>query len=268
MELEGKSAIVTGATQGIGREIAFLLAKQGASVTTADIKLKEAQDTAQIIESRGGRALASHVDVSKGDQVEAMVSFTVEAFGSVDLLVNDAGISISSLILDTTEEDFDLMWQVNVKGQFLCAQEVAKAMIRQGSGGRIINISSGSAINARVEGGAYCASKAGLEQLTRVMAMELAEQGINVNAVSPGFTDRADGPNPYAPPAYRQSMLSHIPQGRAGVPREIAQVVLFLATPGISEHIIGEIIHMDGGYSAGKFGLKGHGNTGLLKPRS
>jgi len=234
MELEGKSAIVTGATQGIGREIAFLLAKQGASVTTADIKLKEAQDTAQIIESRGGRALASHVDVSKGDQVEAMVSFTVEAFGSVDLLVNDAGISISSLILDTTEEDFDLMWQVNVKGQFLCAQEVAKAMIRQGSGGRIINISSGSAINA----------------------------------VSSGFTDRADGPNPYAPPAHRQSMLSHIPQGRAGVPREIAQVVLFLATPGISEHIIGEIIHMDGGYSAGKFGLKGHGNTGLLKPRS
>ena len=256
MELQGKNAIVTGSGKGIGREIALHLAASGASVAVADIDLVAAKAVAQEIQGRGGRALPIHVDVSNSQQVGAMVSETLDTFGSIDILVNNAGIGLNALVVETSDEDLDRVLGVNLKGQFLCSRETAKAMIRQGKGGRIVNISSSAGDNARVEGGAYCASKAGVIQLTKVLSLELGQHGINVNAVSPGLTDTVAGPNVSATKAYREAFLSQVSLGRAAQAGDIAQAVLFLASPQ-SSYITGEVIHVDGGYAAGKLTVRG-----------
>jgi len=256
MELQGRCAIVTGGGRGIGREIALMLASHGASITVADLDPYHGKAVAEEINSQGGSALSVRVDVSCNDQVEAMVSSSVKAFGSLYILVNNAGIGQNALVVDTTEEDWDRILTVNLKGQFLCSRDAAKVMIRQGIGGRIVNIASTAADNGRVEGAAYCASKAGVVQLTKVLAMELGAHNINVNAVSPGLTDTTDAPNINASPAYRSAFLSQVSLGRAGQAKEIAQTVLFLASPQ-ANFITGEVIHVDGGYSAGKLTVRG-----------
>ena len=256
MELQGRSAIVTGGGRGIGREIALILASCGASVTVADLDPDHGKAVAEEINNQGGSALSVEVDVSSNDQVETMVSSSIKAFGSLYILVNNAGIGQNALVVDTTEEDWDRILTVNLKGQFLCSRETAKVMIRQGIGGRIINIASTAADNGRVQGAAYCASKAGVVQLTKVLAMELGSHNINVNAVSPGLTDTTDAPNINASSAYRSAFLSQVSLGRAGQAKEIAQTVLFLASPQ-ANFITGEVIHVDGGYSAGKLTVRG-----------
>ena len=251
MRIKGMNAIVTGAGKGIGREIALHFARSGASVAVADLDFESATAVARTIQEQGGRAVPIHVDISDSGQVKAMVSTTVEALGSVDILVNNAGIGHSASVMDTTDEDLDRVLGVNLKGTFFCSRETAKGMVRKGSGGRIINISSSAGDNARLDAGAYCASKAGVLQLTRVLAMELGQYGINVNAVSPGLTDTVSGPNVSASSAYRESFLAQVSLDRAAHPADIAQAVLFLASPQ-SSYITGQVIHVDGGYSAGK----------------
>ena len=170
MDLSGKSAIVTGSGSGIGRQIASTLAIQGASVTIADFNFQGAAETLRRIEESGGTARAVETDVSDSGQVDDLVASTAAAYGAVDILVNNAGFGFNSRIVDMLEEDWDRVLAVNLKGQFLCSRAAARLMIEQRSGGRIVNIASTAAANARYEGGAYCAAKAGVVQLTKVLA--------------------------------------------------------------------------------------------------
>ena len=173
MNLSGKSAIVTGSASGIGREIAMTLAANGAAVTVADINLEGAEAVAGEIRAAGGSASAVRVNVTDSSQVAGVVSDAANANGSLDILVNVAGFGFNSPIVDMLEDDWDRVLGVNLKGQFLCSQAAARTMIKQGTGGRIVNIASTAANNARYAGGAYCAAKAGVVQLTRVLALEL-----------------------------------------------------------------------------------------------
>lgn len=254
MSLSGKSAIVTGSASGIGREIALTLAADGASITVADRNLEGAEAVArQIIES-GGAARAAQVDVTNSGQVDAAVESAAEAYGSLDILVNVAGFGFNSPIVDMREEDWDLVLGVNLKGQFLCARAAARRMIQQGNGGRIVNIASTAANNARYAGGAYCAAKAGVVQLTKVLALELGEYDITVNAVGPGFTETPATVE--SSDEYRSNFLAQVPAGRSGRTSDIANAVLFLASPA-SEYVNGQTIYVDGGYSAGKLTVRG-----------
>ena len=254
MTLSGKSAIVTGSASGIGREIALTLAADGASVTVADRNLEGAETVAGQISDCGGTARAALVDVTDSGQVDAVVEGAEAAYGSVDILVNVAGFGFNSPIVDMREEDWDLVLGVNLKGQFLCARAAARRMIRQGNGGRIVNIASTAANNARYAGGAYCAAKAGVVQLTKVLALELGEYGITVNAVGPGFTETPATVE--SSDEYRSNFLAQVPAGRAGRTSDIANAVLFLASPA-AEFVNGQAIYVDGGYSAGKLTVRG-----------
>ena len=254
MNLSGKSAIVTGSASGIGREIALTLAAEGASVTVADRNLEGAEAVAGQITASGGTARAAQVDVTDSEQVDAAIEGAAAAYGSLDILVNVAGFGFNSPIVDMLEEDWDLVLGVNLKGQFLCARAAARRMIQQGSGGRIVNIASTAANNARYAGGAYCAAKAGVVQLTKVMALELGEHGITVNAVGPGFTETPATVE--SSDEYRSNFLAQVPAGRSGRTSDIANAVLFLASPS-AEYVSGQAIYVDGGYSAGKLTVRG-----------
>lgn len=254
MSLSGKSAMVTGSASGIGREIALTLAAEGASVTVADRNLEGAEAVASQIAESGGAARAVLVDVTDSGQVDAMVASTVVAYDSVDILVNVAGFGFNSPIVDMREEDWDLVLGVNLKGQFLCCRAAGRRMIEQGTGGRIVNIASTAANNARYAGGAYCAAKSGVVQLTKVLALELGEYGITVNAVGPGFTETPATVE--SPDEYRANFLAQVPAGRAGRTSDIANAVLFLASPS-AEYVNGQAIYVDGGYSAGKLTVRG-----------
>ena len=254
MELEGKSAIVTGAASGLGREIALTLAAAGAAVTVADVNLAGAEAVARRIATGGGAARAAAVDVADSGTVEAMVAAAAAAYGSVDVLVNNAGYALNAPVVDMSEQDWDTVLAVNLKGQFLCCRAVGRRMLAQGTGGRIINIASTAAGNARYAGAAYGAAKAGVVQLTRTLALELGDHGITVNAVGPGFTETPATVE--SSEEYRRNFLAQVPAGRAGQPADIAHAVRFLASPG-SEYINGQIIYVDGGYSAGKLTVRG-----------
>ena len=254
MELENKAAIVTGSASGIGREIALTLAAHGASMTVADRNLQGAEAVAGEIQASGGTARAAQVDVTNKGQVASTVDAAVGAHGSLDIFVNVAGFGFNSLILDMAEEDWDRVLEVNLKGQFLGCQAAGRRMVEQGTGGRIVNIASTAANNARYEGGAYCAAKAGVVQLTKVLALELGEFGITVNAVGPGFTETPATVE--TSDEYRTNFLEQVSAGRSGRPADIANAVLFLASPS-AEYVNGQVIYVDGGYSAGKLTVRG-----------
>ena len=252
--LAQKSAFVTGAASGIGREIALTLADNGAAVTVADRNLEGAEAVAADITGAGGRALAVRVDVTDSSQVAAGIEAAADSFGSLDALVNVAGFGFNSPIVEMLEDDWDRVLGVNLKGQFLCSQAAARRMISQGTGGRIVNIASTAANNARYAGGAYCAAKAGVVQLTKVLALELGEYGITVNAVGPGFTETPATVE--STEEYRDNFLAQVPAGRSGRTSDIANAVLFLASPS-AEYVNGQVIYVDGGYSAGKLTVRG-----------
>ena len=254
MSLSGKSAMVTGSASGIGREIALALAGDGAAVTVADVNAAGAEAVAAQIRESGGAATAARVDVTDSGQVDAAVESAVAAFGSLDILVNVAGFGFNSPIVEMLEEDWDRVLGVNLKGQFLCARAAARRMIAQGTGGRIVNIASTAANNARYAGGAYCAAKAGVVQLTKVLALELGEYGITVNAVGPGFTETPATAESSG--EYRGNFLAQVPTGRSGRTADIANAVLFLASPA-AEYVNGQALYVDGGYSAGKLTVRG-----------
>ena len=254
MSLEGKSAVVTGSASGIGREIALTLAANGASVTVADRNLEGAETVARQIAESGGTAQAAQADVTVSAQVDSLVASAFGAYGSLDVLVNVAGFGFNSPIVDMSEDDWDLVLGVNLKGQFLCARAAARRMLEQGTGGRIINIASTAANNARYAGGAYCAAKAGVVQFTKVLALELGGHGITANAVGPGFTETPATVE--SSDEYRTNFLAQVPAGRSGRTSDIANAVLFLASPE-AEYVNGQAIYVDGGYSAGKLTVRG-----------
>jgi NAD(P)-dependent dehydrogenase (short-subunit alcohol dehydrogenase family) len=245
MKLLNKTAIVTGSRRGIGKAIALSLAKEGANVIICDVSQEECQKVADEIHAAGGKALAIKCDVTTKTEILTMVDKTISEFGRVDILVNNAATGVIKAFVRLTEEDWDRTFAVNVRGAFLCSQAAAKNMIKNG-GGRIINISS---VASGGGGGAtplmapYIASKGGLKSLTEAMAIELAVFGINVNAICPGTIDSGA-----VPESMKERSLKTVPKGRMGRPEEIANMVVYLASPE-ADYITGSIIVVDGGSS-------------------
>ncbi len=254
MDLDGKVAVVTGGASGIGRAIATALAIRGATIAIADVDQSLAMETSQALEAEDYVTGIFMCDVSDKAQVERLFDGVVTTYGHVDILVNNAGKGHNSKVIDLTEQEWDTVLAVNLKGPFLCSQAAARKMIEQGKGGRIINITSTAGENARVNSAAYSASKAGLIQFTRTLAMELGADGITVNAVGPGLTLH-ESPI-WTPPseAYQKAFIEQTPMGRTGTPQDVAQAVTFLASDEAS-YITGQTIFVDGGYSSGKLSV-------------
>lgn len=245
MKLAGKVAIVTGASQGIGLACAQRLVREGARVMLADVREEGAAAAAGL----GEAARFVRADVGIKAEVDAMLAATLEAFGHVDILVNNAGVTHAAGFLDLAEEDFDRVLRVNLKSMFLCSQAVAREMVKRGSG-CIVNMSSVNAELTIPNQVPYVVSKGGVNQLTRVAAIALAEYGIRVNAVGPGtilteLARQAVLGNPEA----RHTILSRTPLRRCGEPEEIAAIVAFLASDDAS-YITGQTLYADGGRMA------------------
>jgi 3-oxoacyl-(acyl-carrier-protein) reductase len=244
MILRGKVAVVTGAGQGIGRGIAVKLAEKGADVVVSDIKAQTARQTAKEVKALGGRTLAVEVDVAQRSQVENMVTNVVAELGKIDILVNNAGIARSATLLKLTDEAWDQVLDVNLKGIFYATQAVAPHMI-EARYGKIINISSIYGRTGAVGDSNYVASKAGIVGFTKSVARELARHNINVNAILPGMVDTPllQG----IPDEYLRPMIKEIPLRRVGTPEDIGHVVAFLASDEAS-YITGATIEVTGGW--------------------
>ena len=245
MRLEGKVAIVTGAGQGIGRAIALTLAKEGAAVVVNDINLKSAKEVAEEIKSQGGKAVPIKADASNGEEVNTLVEKTVNKFKKIDILVNNAGTAKLTPTVELTEAEWDSTIDVDLKGQFLCSQAVAKHMIKQ-KRGKIVNIASLAAHIGTPGLVAYSASKGGVIQLTKVLAVEWGKHNITVNAVSPGLTmtELVKAVFKERPDVFEG--VERIPLKRLAMPEDIANAVLFLASSE-SDYITGQVIIVDGG---------------------
>lgn len=248
--LEGRVALITGAGNGIGRACAERFARDGAQVAVADIVSAEGQGVANALRDAGHEAVFLQCDVSKSAEVRATVERTLDAFGAVDVLVNNAAIIKGIDFLEISEADFDAVLNVNLRGAFLMAQAVARQMVAQVKAGRrpgsIINMSSVNAVFAIANQVPYSVSKGGLNQLTKVMALSLAEHGIRVNAIGPGSINTRILKTVMTDEAARAKLLSRTPLGRIGEPEEIASVAAFLASDDAS-YITGQTIYADGG---------------------
>ncbi|WP_342512979.1 SDR family NAD(P)-dependent oxidoreductase [Sporosarcina sp. FSL K6-1522] len=247
MDLTGKVAVVTGGTQGIGRAITDALLESGAQVAVVDRAVNGVQVNDGL--------LAIQADVVQSDQVEVMVEKVVNHFGRVDILVNNAGISSMDYAVDIQESDWDRVMDVNAKGVYLCSQSVARVLQKQGQGGKIINISSQAGKNGYRLMGSYVASKHAVLGLTKVMALELAKDQINVNAVCPGIVETDMKRNERViggelrgldAEAIKAEDCSQVPLGRTATPQDIANVVVFLASK-YSDYMTGQGINVTGG---------------------
>ncbi|PHQ71950.1 MAG: dehydrogenase [Sneathiella sp.] len=243
MRLKDKVAIVTGAAQGIGYSIAELFVAEGATVYLADTNAAAVKIAADKL---GSSAISEVCDVSKRSDCVGLVADVVKAEGHLDILVNNAGILRTGDVLEISEEDFDAVLGVNLKGAFLLSQAAGKVMVKQTSGGSIINMSSVNALLTIPNILPYNVSKGGLNQLTRVMAVSLAQRGVRVNGIGPGSIATEMLEKVMEDDAARNAILSRTPMGRTGSPAEIAKVALFLASED-SSYITGQIIYADGG---------------------
>ncbi len=242
---DGKTAIVTGAGQGIGRALALGFAREGAAVVAGDLEAANAEDTARLVEAEGGRALGVAVDVSSYEHTRALVQAAVERFGGVDVLVNNAGVFPRAMLLEMDERVWDLVLDVNLKGTFLCSQAAARAMVERGRGGRILNIASASAFRAAPRATHYGASKAGIVAFTRNAAIELAPHRITVNAIAPGLTDTAQPRNGMTEEEIAAAG-GQIPLGRIAQPEDMLPTALFLCSEEAG-YVTGQTHHVNGG---------------------
>lgn len=250
--LKNKTALITGARRGMGRTHALTLAKYGAKVVVTDISQEDCEKVVEEIKKQGGEAIALKLDVTKKEEIESVVKQTVEKFGSLDILVNNAGVAEFKPFLELAEEDWNRTLDINLKGQFLCAQASARQMKKQG-GGTIVNIAS-VAMGQQGIGFAniahYCASKGGIAALTEALAVELAPFNIRVNGIAPGLIDTPMINTVKSDPKAMEVMLSRIPLHRAGRPQEVSELVAFLASNN-SSYMTGSIVVVDGGWLAG-----------------
>jgi len=241
--LEGKSALVTGASRGIGRAICLKLAAAGANVAGLDVLMDGLEETGKLVREQGVQFLPLQGDVSQSEQVQGCVAKVTETFGTLDILVNNAGITRDNLLIRMSDEDWNRVLAINLTGVFNGIKAAARPMAKQRSG-RIINIASVVGITGNAGQANYSASKAGVIGLTKTAARELASRNVGVNAVAPGFivTPMTDKLSEEA----RQALLAQIPACRLGEPEDVAGVVLFLAGPDAA-YITGQVIVVDGG---------------------
>lgn len=244
MKLDGKVAIVTGASRGIGKEIALALAKEGAHIiVNYSGSVDKANEVAEEIRAIGREAEAVKCNVAGANSVQEMVKATIEKFGKLDILVNNAGITRDNLLMRMKEEEWDDVINTNLKGVFLCTKAVTRQMMKQRSG-RIINIASIVGVMGNAGQANYVAAKAGVIGLTKTTARELASRGITVNAIAPGFitTDMTD----QLDEEVKEAMLKQIPLSKFGSGQDIAKAALFLASDD-ANYITGQTLHVDGG---------------------
>lgn len=243
MHLKGKTALVTGGAQGIGRAIALALARAGADVAVSDINLQKAGETAAEISALGVKSAAIEGNVANPESAQAMVDKAVSELGKLDILVNNAGITRDNLIMRMKEEDWDLVLDVNLKGSFNCAKAALKHMSKARTG-RIINIASVVGAMGNAGQANYVASKAGLIGLTKTIAREYSSRNVTSNAVAPGFIDTAM--TQALPEKVREELMKQIPLGRLGTAEDVAGAVKFLASDAAA-YITGQVIHVNGG---------------------
>ena len=248
MNLSGKVALITGSGQGIGKSIGTAFAREGATLVISDVIEERARDTAQALSADGGKVSHIRLDVADPASIEAAFGKIVATHGRLDVLVNNAGIGINAPFVDFKLADFELSLKINLTGAFLCGQAAAHQMLKQKSG-KIINIVSLSGQRGGMGRAGYGASKAGLELLTRVMAVELAAHGINVNAIAPGPIDTELSRVVHAAGGTRDAYLFLTPQHRYGDPDEIAHAAVFLASDQ-SAYVNGHTLNVDGGFGA------------------
>jgi len=249
-DLTGKTALVTGASRGIGLAASTALAEAGADVIVCSRQLAALGDVVKAIESTGRRGIAIQVDVSDPDSVRKMIDEEHRIFGKLDILVNCAGVISRKSALDWSVQDWEESIAVNLRGTFLCCQEAGRKMISRKDGGKIINVAS---LLSRIGVSnivPYASSKGGVASLTRSLAVEWAKYRINVNAVGPGYVRTEMTRALQEDPARSSTIVSRIPMGRWGTPHDLKGAFVFLASPA-SDYITGQIIYVDGGWSAG-----------------
>ncbi|MDI6738822.1 MAG: 3-oxoacyl-[acyl-carrier-protein] reductase [Candidatus Edwardsbacteria bacterium] len=243
MQLKDKTAIVTGAAQGIGKAIALALAKQGANVVVSDVNLEEAEKTAAEITALGTKSLAVKCNVADAGEVAELVKQAQQAFPTIDILVNNAGVTRDNLMMRMDEKDWDLVLNVNLKGAFLLTKAVTRIMMKQHSG-RIVNMASIIGVMGNAGQSNYAASKGGLIALTKSTAKEFASRNITCNAVAPGFIETAMTAK--LTEEAKETYKKGIPLARFGVPEDVAGAVLFLVSDAAA-YVTGQVLHVDGG---------------------
>ena len=243
MTLDGKVAVVTGAAQGIGREIAARLAQCGANVVIADLDVDRCKETVDLVQKAGREARPIKVNVASWDEVKAMTDGVLQEWGHIDILVNNAGITRDGLLMRMKEEDWDLVLKVNLTGTFHCIKALVSSMSKQRFG-RIINIASIVGAIGNIGQANYAASKAAVIGLTKTVAREYASRMVTVNAVAPGFIDTEMTRK--LSEEIKEALLTQIPSRRLGQPSDVAEAVCFLASEGAG-YITGQVLHVNGG---------------------
>lgn len=245
--LEGKKALVIGASKGLGKSMALALASAGATVALASRSAGLIELISRNINSRGGEAIAVETDISKEEDIERMTAEVIERFGEINILINNAGVYKPGRAIELSTDDWDTTINVNLRGLFLCCRSVGKQMVKQ-KNGKIINIASVLGKRAAQTSSAYSASKAGIIQLTKSLALELAPHNINVNAIAPGWFETEMVEDELGNPRTRKFFLSKTPLGRFGKPEELGGTAVYLASEA-SDFMTGETIFVDGGIS-------------------
>ncbi|WP_420628483.1 SDR family NAD(P)-dependent oxidoreductase [Candidatus Leptofilum sp.] len=252
MKFKDKVVIITGATKGIGEACAYEFAKEGAKVVVTGRSVDLGEQVVAKIEADGGEALFVRCDIGQKAQIDALVEATVAHFGTVDVVVNNAGVNHSADFFDISEEDWDWVMSVDLKGTFFVSQAAAKVMIEQGKGGSIVNVSSVMAQLALADQIPYCAAKGGVNQLTKAMALSLVDRGIQVNCCAPGPVLTELMERVVHNEAKRKQLMDRLPIGRIATCEEIARVIVFLASPEAAM-LVGQTIYPDGGRSIQAF---------------
>lgn len=250
-ELQGKVAIVTGGTSGIGKDTAVLFAKAGAKVVVAGRREAEGKETVDVIRAAGGEGLFVKTDVARAAEVQALVKKTVEKYGRLDIAFNNAGIEgAASPITEQPEEDWDRTMNINLKGVWLCLKYEIQQMLKQGGGGAIVNMASVAGLIGAAGLATYCSSKHGVLGLTKSAALETASSGIRINAVCPAVIETPMAERLFGAPDVNKHMRAQHPIGRFGTPMEIAEAVLWMCSDRAS-FMTGQSLVMDGGFMAG-----------------